>query len=112
MLVESGLALPLAGLLAGTAMGYVARRHHFCTLSALERRWYAGDDNGLRAWGLAILVAIVLTQILVLAGQFAPEQSFYLTPAFGWTGAILGGLAFGVGMALVGTCGFGALVKR
>ncbi|WP_370195623.1 YeeE/YedE family protein [Aurantimonas coralicida] len=111
MLVESGLALPLAGLLAGTAMGYVARRHHFCTLSALERRWYAGDDNGLRAWGLAILVAILLTQILVLAGRFAPEQSFYLTPAFGWTGAILGGLAFGVGMALVGTCGFGALVR-
>ncbi|NDV88570.1 YeeE/YedE family protein [Aurantimonas aggregata] len=111
MLIESGLALPLAGLVAGVAMGYVARRHHFCTLSALERRWYAGDDNGVRAWGLAILVAIFLTQALVLAGLFDPSQSFYLTPSFGWTGAVLGGLAFGFGMALVGTCGFGALVR-
>ncbi|MEF2552830.1 YeeE/YedE family protein [Aurantimonas sp. A2-1-M11] len=111
MLVESGLALPLAGLIAGAAMGYVARRHHFCTLSALERRWYAGDDNGLRAWGLAILVAILLTQAMSLAGLFDPSRSFYLTPDFGWTGAILGGLAFGFGMALVGTCGFGALVR-
>ncbi|MEH6718715.1 MAG: YeeE/YedE family protein [Aurantimonas endophytica] len=111
MLIESGLALPLAGLLAGAAMGYAARRHHFCTLSALERRWYAGDDNGVRAWGLAILVAIILTQGLVLAGLFDPSQSFYLTPSFGWSGAVLGGLAFGFGMALVGTCGFGALVR-
>jgi hypothetical protein len=111
MLIESGLALPLAGLFAGAAMGYVARRHHFCTLSALERRWYAGDDSGVRAWGLAILVAIILTQGLMLAGLFDPRQSFYLTPSFGWTGAVLGGLAFGFGMALVGTCGFGALVR-
>jgi len=111
MLMESGLALPLAGLLAGTAMGYVARRYHFCTMSALERRWYAGDDNGLRAWGLAIMVAIVLSQALILAGLFEPQQSFYLSPSFGWTGAILGGVAFGFGMALVGTCGFGALVR-
>ena len=111
MLIESGLALPLAGLLAGAAMGYVARRHHFCTLSALERRGYAGDDNGVRAWGLAILVAIVLTQALALAGLFDPRHSFYLTSSFGWSGAVLGGLAFGFGMALVGTCGFGALVR-
>jgi uncharacterized membrane protein YedE/YeeE len=26
-------------------------------------------------------------------------------------GAVIGGLMFGVGMALVGTCGFGALVR-
>ena len=38
-------------------------------------------------------------------------DSFYLSPSFGWTGAIAGGLAFGFGMALVGTCGFGALVR-
>jgi hypothetical protein len=39
------------------------------------------------------------------------QRTFYLSPNFGWTGAILGGLAFGFGMALVGTCGFGALVR-
>ena len=68
-------------------------------------------SNGLRAWALAILVAIVLTQGLIAAGLLDPSKSFYLFPSFGWTGAIAGGLAFGFGMALVGTCGFGALVR-
>jgi uncharacterized membrane protein YedE/YeeE len=32
-------------------------------------------------------------------------------PEFAWTGAIFGGIMFGIGMALVGTCGFGAVVR-
>lgn len=111
MLTENGLILPLAGLIVGFLMGFIARRHHFCTMAALERHWYASDSNGLRAWALAIVVAIVLTQCLTAAGLFDPSESFYLSPSFGWTGAIAGGLAFGFGMALVGTCGFGALVR-
>ncbi|UEM02473.1 YeeE/YedE family protein [Skermanella rosea] len=111
MLVSNGLLLPLGGFLVGCLMGFIARRHHFCTMAALERHWYAGDSNGLRAWALAIAVAIALTQGLAATGLFDPRESFYLSPSFGWTGAIAGGLAFGFGMALVGTCGFGALVR-
>ena len=44
----SPVFLPLAGILAGIAMGYAARRQHFCTMSALERHWYASDSHGLR----------------------------------------------------------------
>ncbi|EAU41100.1 hypothetical protein FP2506_12574 [Fulvimarina pelagi HTCC2506] len=111
MIIESGYAPLLAGGLAGLIIGYAARRHHFCTLSALERRWYAADDSGVRSWGLAILVALVLTQLLVWTDLFDPATSFYFNASFGWSGAILGGVAFGFGMALVGTCGFGALVR-
>ncbi len=103
--------LPGSGLLAGIAIGYAARRHHFCTMSALERWFYAGQTQGLRTWGMAAAVAILLTQALTFAGQVDLQNSFYLDPAFGWTGAIIGGVAFGFGMALVGTCGFGALVR-
>lgn len=103
--------LPLAGLAAGFTMGFAARRHHFCTMSALERHWYAGDSHGLRTWVLAAAVALVLSQALAFADLADLEASFYLSPDFGWTGAIIGGLAFGFGMALVGTCGFGALVR-
>lgn len=103
--------LPLAGIAAGIVMGFMARRHHFCTMSALERHWYAGDSNGLRAWVLAAAVAMAATQAMVLTGSVDLSQSFYLSPLFGLTGAIIGGLAFGFGMALVGTCGYGALVR-
>ncbi|WP_048648303.1 YeeE/YedE family protein [Nitratireductor soli] len=103
--------LVVAGLLAGCVMGYVARRRHFCTMAALERHWYAGDSRGLRTWALAAGVAMVLTQTLMLTGTIDLGQSFYLQPFFGLTGAIVGGIAFGFGMALAGTCGFGALVR-
>jgi uncharacterized membrane protein YedE/YeeE len=103
--------LPFAGLAAGAVFGFAARRQHFCTMAALERHWYACDSRGLRTWVLAAAVALVLTQMLAAAGYADITQSFYLTSRFGWTGSIIGGLAFGFGMALVGTCGFGALVR-
>ncbi|WP_099865717.1 YeeE/YedE family protein [Pararhizobium haloflavum] len=109
--MDSFLWLPLAGLAAGLLLGYTARRAHFCTLSALERHWYAGDSRGLRTWVLSAALAIVFTQSLASAGAVDLSQSFYLSPSFGWLGAIAGGLMFGLGMSLVGTCGFGALIR-
>lgn len=103
--------LPVAGILAGTVLGYAARRQHFCTMAALERYWYAGDGSGVRTWVLAAAFALIATQVLSFIGLADPARSFYLAPSFGLTGAIVGGLAFGFGMALVGTCGFGALVR-
>jgi hypothetical protein len=108
---DVGWLLPIAGGLIGIVIGAAARLNRFCTLSALERHWYASDSSGLRTWVLAATVAIIATQALMLSGLVDLRRSFYLDPAFGWTGTILGGLAFGFGMALVGTCGFGALVR-
>ncbi|MCX2721118.1 YeeE/YedE family protein [Roseibium salinum] len=101
----------LLGVLAGIVLGFVARATHFCTLSALERHWYAGDSDGLRIWVLASISALVGTQLLAAFGLADIQASFYLSSAFPWTGAIVGGLMFGVGMALVGTCGFGAVLR-
>ncbi len=108
---DIGWLLPFAGGLTGIAIGAAARLDRFCTLAALERHWYAGDSRGLRTWVLAATIAIIVTQAMTLTGTVDLRSTFYLNPAFGWTGAILGGLAFGFGMALVGTCGFGALVR-
>lgn len=109
--LQSIWLLPAAGIGVGCLMGFFARRHHFCTLSALERHWFASDSNGLRSWVLAAAIALAATQILASAGLADVDQSFYLTEPMPVAGAILGGLMFGVGMALVGTCGFGAIVR-
>lgn len=102
---------PIAGICTGTIIGGVARWGRFCTLTALERHWYANDSSGLRTWILAVAAAVILTQATVLLGVVDLSTSFYLRPNLGWTGAIMGGIAFGFGMAMVGTCGFGALVR-
>ncbi|MBZ8132001.1 YeeE/YedE family protein [Afifella sp. IM 167] len=109
--LDAQLWLPFAGLAAGIVLGYAARVSRFCTLSALERYWYAGDGTGLRTWVLAAAAALVATQAMAFAGLVEPSRSFYLSPAFGLSGAIGGGLLFGFGMALVGTCGFGAVIR-
>lgn len=107
----TAIILPLAGLISGTVLGFIARKNFFCTLSSLEQHWYAGNSNGVRTWVLSATVAIILTQASILFGFFDPTQSIYLTPNFGWLGAVIGGLCFGFGMALIGTCGYGALVR-
>ncbi len=109
--IDSGWLLPATGVAMGTLVGFVTRRSHFCTMSALERHWYAGDSNGLRAWVLAAATAMLFTQALVATGSIDLSGSFYMVPMINWAGSILGGLMFGIGMALVGTCAFGAIVR-
>lgn len=103
--------LPAAGLLCGLVLGAVARWNHFCTLAALERHWFANDSTTLRTWVLAAAVALTGTQALVLSGTIDLQNAFVLTPRLNLIGSILGGLMFGIGMALTGTCAFGALVR-
>ncbi len=111
MLNSPELWLPVAGLLVGGLIGFVARSNHFCTLAALERHWYAGDSNGVRSWVLAAAIALAATLALQAGNLVDLSSSFYLTSPLPIAGAIIGGLMFGLGMALVGTCGFGALVR-
>lgn len=101
----------LLGLVLGIALGFVARRGRFCTLGAIEDAVYACDTRRLRAWGLAIAIAIAGVHGLEAFGQLDLSRSIYTSPRIEWGGAILGGLVFGVGMALVGTCGFGTLLR-
>lgn len=110
-LFGSAWALPAAGLAVGAVIGFVARRNHFCTLSALERHWYAGDSSGLNSWILAAAVALILTQAMQLTGMIDLSGSFYLTLPLPIAGTLIGGFMFGIGMALVGTCAFGAIVR-
>jgi hypothetical protein len=54
---------------------------------------------------------MALTQAMVLTGAVDLSPTPHLSPLFPLAGAVLGGLMFGAGMALVGSCGFGALVQ-
>jgi len=110
-----GLSAPVLGALCGFAggavMGFAARFGRFCTLQSLEDAFFGGDYRRLRAWALAIAVALTITQTAILLGHVDLSTSIYHRPTFYWLSAILGGLMFGLGMALVGTCGFGTLAR-
>ncbi len=103
--------IALFGALGGIALGLAARLGRFCTLGAIEDALYGGSTLRLRMWGLAIGVAILGTFALLGSRMFTPEETIYLSLPFSLIASVLGGLAFGYGMALAGNCGFGAIAR-
>lgn len=99
------------GLAAGAVLGVAGRAGRFCTLAMLEDAFFGSDFRRLKSFALAASVALLATQALAAFGIVDLSRSIYLTASIGLGGAIIGGLMFGVGMALVGTCGFGTLVR-
>ncbi|MEM9148063.1 MAG: YeeE/YedE family protein [Pseudomonadota bacterium] len=105
-LVASG-----AGLLAGAALGLAARLGRFCMMGAVEDAAYGHDLARIRMVMLAAATAIMGTTLAASAGIFDPAETLYARLGWSPIGAVLGGLIFGLGMAFVGTCGFGALAR-
>jgi len=99
------------GLIIGLVIGLVGRATRFCTFCAVRDVIRYGDTMRARSWALAIAVALVGVQIQQITQSIDLSQSIYLSPNFGWAGALIGGLIFGVGMALAGSCGFNLVVR-
>ncbi len=101
----------LLGLGLGLALGFVARRGRFCAVGAMEDALYQNDTRRMRMWLVAIAVAIAGTQVLMLTSGFDVSKSIYVATRLDWSGLIIGGFLFGLGMTLVGTCGMGSLLR-
>ncbi len=99
-----------AGFLIGAAFGAVGLLSGFCLLSGLRNWWTEGDGRGIRAFALALAVAIVGTQILSASGLVDLGKSLYLQPSFSPSLLLIGGLLFGYGMVLANGCASRALV--
>lgn len=103
--------MALIGGMIGAVLGYVARRARFCTLSAVETAWYGGNRTQIRMWVFAIATAILGTLGLTQVGLVDVSGTVHMLPRIALAGPILGGLIFGLGMAAVGTCSFGAVLR-
>lgn len=110
-LVGEPATLALIGLAGGVVLGLAARLGRFCALGAVEDALYAADGTRLRMWGVAAGVAVLGTFALIAVGALDPIAAPYLVTGWVPQASILGGLAFGYGMALAGTCGYGALAR-
>ena len=101
----------LSGLVIGTAVGFVVRHAKLCSFGAIEDALMGGDSRRLRVFGLALGIAILGTQALILGRVIDPDLISYTPPALPVVAIAIGSLMFGIGMAMVGTCGFGSLVR-
>lgn len=101
----------LGGFLCGLVAGGAARYGRLCTMSAIEDALIGGDYRGAKAWGLAAAAGIALTQTASALGWTDISTAIYLSPRLHVFAVVLGGLLFGLGMTLVGTCSFGLIVR-
>ena len=97
-------AAALFGLFTGAIFGVAAQRSRFCLRAATVE--FARGALGPRTavWLLCFSTALVWVQAADLAGLMRSADARMMAVPGSWSGAILGGLLFGVGMVLARGC--------
>lgn len=108
---NSALSLLLGGLVIGFGFGALIQRTGFCVMGSLSDAAGFGDTRRLRAWMLAIAIALIGTHLLEAYASLDLSQSRYLGPRLNWLGHAAGGFVFGIGMVLAGGCASRNLVR-
>ena len=100
---ETHLAV-LFGLVTGGIFGVAAQRSSFCLRAATVEFARGSLGPKIAIWLLTFSTALVWVQSAVLMGLFRPDASRVMSITGSWSGAIIGGLMFGVGMVLARGC--------
>ncbi len=104
----------LSVFVVAVIMGAITNKTNFCTMGAVSDWVNMGDTGRMRAWLLAMAVALIgvlgmeaANVISFSSGTFPP----YRTENFSWLRYLLGGLMFGIGMTLGSGCGSKTLIR-
>jgi uncharacterized membrane protein YedE/YeeE len=102
----------LAGLVVGAAFGALATRGTFCFNAGVRRAVFGRRFGILRLFEVAVAIQLLVLPLLEAAGVEPLERAIAAGgPALLPVAQIVGGLVFGVGMALAGGCISGILWK-
>jgi len=106
-------ALLWSSFAIAVVMGMVVTKTNFCTMGAVSDVVNIGDSGRMRAWFLAIAVAILgvvifeATGIATVDGSFPPYRGSNLI----WAENLIGGIMFGIGMTFGSGCGNKTLIR-
>jgi uncharacterized membrane protein YedE/YeeE len=99
-----GTVLAIGGAVIGVLFGFFAQRSKFCLRAAVIDFWHGHFKDKLSIWLLAFSAAVIGTQALVLWGGLDSSGARQIAARGSLSGAIVGGLMFGVGMILTRGC--------
>ena len=92
------------GLVLGLAFGAFAQRSRYCTRSAVLAVLGESDLKPLATWAAGFAAAILAVQALLGTDLIDVAETRFFSTAQSLSGAIVGGLLFGVGMVLARGC--------
>jgi len=105
-----GTVLAAGGALIGGFFGFFAQRSRFCLRAAVIDFWHMRFGEKLSIWLLTFSSAVIAVQLLVLLGLLDTDNARQISATGSLSGALLGGLLFGVGMILTRGCASRLLV--
>jgi len=94
----------LFGLITGLIFGIAAQRSQFCLRAAAVEFSRGSMGPAVTVWLLTFSTAIFWVQGANLLDLFRIEDARMMAVPGSWSGAIIGGLIFGVGMVLARGC--------
>ena len=89
-------------LLFGLIIGIIMQRTRFCFVRDFRDPFMTGESEATRAVAMAVVIAAIGFSILKWTDL--KDWDVFVSQGF-WTGSLLGGAIFGVGMSLSGGCG-------
>ncbi len=94
-------------------MGAVVNKTNFCTMGAVSDLVNMGDSGRIRAWMMAMAVAIIGVSALEFVDIFSVNDTRppYRGGSFAWLEYVIGGVMFGIGMTLGSGCGNKTLIR-
>ena len=102
--------LAAGGAVIGLGFGFLAQRSRFCLRAAVIEFWHRRFGEKLSVWLLAFSAAVIGVQLLALAGLLDTANARQIATRGSLSGALIGGLIFGVGMVLTRGCASRLLV--
>ncbi len=94
----------LFGLVTGLTFGVAAQRSRFCLRAATISFAHGRIDDKVAVWLLTFSTALVWVQGASLLGLINIPEARMMSVTGSWSGAIIGGLLFGIGMVLARGC--------
>lgn len=94
----------LFGLITGLIFGVAAQRSRFCLRAASVEFARGMMKDKVAVWFLTFSTALVWVQGARLLGLIETQEARMMAVPGSWSGAIIGGLLFGVGMVLARGC--------
>lgn len=102
--------ITIGGFLIGLLFGFFAQRSRFCLRAATIELWRGQFGPKTTIWLIVFGTALFGTQLLFVLDQLEEVNIRQLTQTGTLSGAIIGGLMFGIGMILARGCASRLLV--
>jgi hypothetical protein len=110
-LIQLKLIVLVSAFLLACILGFAMQRTQFCSMGAISDVFVMESWNRARQWCVALAIAVVGTSLLYVAGWIDIHQTIYTNSKLLWLSHIVGGILFGIGMAIASGCGAKNLVR-